>query len=210
VSARRYSIGPALAACLVASCGPQRIAGPVRPGDELTILLVDAETGAVGRATVSNPAGNVTLDSAREATEVAPGQAPSQPTSLSEADVRRLFGDALSALPPAARHFTLNFRFESDELTDESKALVPKVLEAVKGRPAPDVLVVGHTDTMGTPQANIELGLKRASMVRNLLVEAGLTPSAIEVTSHGEAELLVKTPNDTAEPRNRRVEIAVR
>jgi outer membrane protein OmpA-like peptidoglycan-associated protein len=63
---------------------------------------------------------------------------------------------------------------------------------------------------MGTPQANIELGLKRASMVRNLLVEAGLTPSAIEVTSHGEAELLVKTPNDTAEPRNRRVEIAVR
>jgi outer membrane protein OmpA-like peptidoglycan-associated protein len=47
-------------------------------------------------------------------------------------------------------------------------------------------------------------------MVRNLLVEAGLAASAIEVTSHGEADLLVQTANDTPEPRNRRVEIAVR
>jgi outer membrane protein OmpA-like peptidoglycan-associated protein len=209
-SARRFPICPVLVALLTASCGPQRVAGPVRPGDELTVLLVDAETGAVGRATVSNSGGSVTLDSAREGTSLAQGQAPGRPGTLSDGDVKRLFGDALSALPPAVRHFTLNFRFESDELTAESSALVPEVLKAVKDRPVPDVVVVGHTDTMGTPEANIELGLKRAAMVRNLLVEAGLSTSAIEVTSHGEADLLIKTPNDTAEPRNRRVEIAVR
>ena len=63
---------------------------------------------------------------------------------------------------------------------------------------------------MGDPRANLALGLKRAISVRDILVEAGLAPSTIEVTSHGEADLLVKTPNNTPEPRNRRVEITVR
>ena len=45
---------------------------------------------------------------------------------------------------------------------------------------------------------------------RTLLVNAGLTRKAIEVTSHGEAELLVKTADGVFEPRNRRVEITVR
>lgn len=209
--ARRFVLTPAtLAAALVAACGPQRIAGPTPPGDEITVLLVDAETGVVGRATVSNNAGSVGLDSARQATVVALNQAPGQPTTLSESELMRLFGDTLSALPPAARHFTLNFRFESGELTDQSRALVPEVLKVVRERPVPDVVVVGHTDTMGTPQANIDLGLKRATTVRNLLVEAGLDASAIEVTSHGESDLLIMTANETPEPRNRRVEISVR
>ena len=80
---------------------------------------------------------------------------------------------------------------------------------AIRLKPT-DVVVVGHTDRMGTPQANVALGLKRATAVRNLLVSAGLTASTIEATSHGEADPLIETPDETAEPRNRRVEIAVR
>ena len=38
----------------------------------------------------------------------------------------------------------------------------------------------------------------------------GLDASAIEVTSHGKADPLIHTANQTPEPRNRRVEIAVR
>jgi outer membrane protein OmpA-like peptidoglycan-associated protein len=52
--------------------------------------------------------------------------------------------------------------------------------------------------------------MKRATMVRALLGEAGLDPASIEVTSHGEAVLLVRTPDETYEPRNRRVEITIR
>jgi outer membrane protein OmpA-like peptidoglycan-associated protein len=129
---------------------------------------------------------------------------------MAESDVRRLFGDVLAALPPAPENFTLFFRFESDELTDESRAMVPNVLRALKDRPVPEISVVGHTDTTGTPASNVELGMKRGTMVRTLLVEAGLSPSAIEVTSHGEAVLLVATSDETYEPRNRRVEITIR
>jgi outer membrane protein OmpA-like peptidoglycan-associated protein len=129
---------------------------------------------------------------------------------MSDADVKRLFGDALAALPPAPRLFTLEFRFESDALTEESNALVPEILRTVKGLSVPEVVVIGHTDTMGEPRANLALGLKRAISVREILVNAGLASSTIEVTSHGEADLLVKTPNNTPEPRNRRVGITVR
>jgi outer membrane protein OmpA-like peptidoglycan-associated protein len=199
-----------LAAALVVACGAKRIAGPSRPGQDLIVLLPDSESGTTGRARVSNPSGSADLDVQRDATHVAANQPPSPISTLSEADVKRIFGDALSALPPAPRHFTVYFRFESDELTDESRALVPEIRKTVKERLVPDVAVVGHTDTTGTAEANFKLGLERAMTVRNLLVGAGLDASSIEVTSHGEADLLIQTVDQTLEPRNRRVEIAVR
>jgi adhesin transport system outer membrane protein len=129
---------------------------------------------------------------------------------LSEADATRLFGDVLSTLPPAPQQFVLYFRFESDDLTDESRVLVPRVLEALRNRPFPDVAVIGHTDTTGTAAGNVELGRRRANAIRALLVQAGISADVIEVTSHGEADPLVKTANQVLEPRNRRVEITVR
>jgi outer membrane protein OmpA-like peptidoglycan-associated protein len=173
------------------------------------VLLPDGD-GTVGRADVSNHSGTADLAGARDSTTVRPNQAPTPVIVMSEAEVQRLFGDALSALPPPPQRFTLRFRFDSDELTDESRALVPDIVQAVKSRPAPDVLVIGHTDTTGTLASNFELGLKRATMVRNLLVEAGLNKDFVELVSHGEGDLLVPTGDETAEPRNRRVEIAVR
>jgi peptidoglycan-associated lipoprotein len=70
--------------------------------------------------------------------------------------------------------------------------------------------VIGHTDTTGTSAGNFELGLRRANAIRSRLVEAGVDRTLIDVTSHGEADLLVKTADDVADPRNRRVEITIR
>jgi outer membrane protein OmpA-like peptidoglycan-associated protein len=194
----------------VSACGPQRVRRPERSGPDLVVLLPDPETDATGKATVSNPSGQVHLMAARDMTLVTANGRPANVTVMSESEITRLFGDVLATLPPAPQHFTLNFRFESDELTEESRALVPEILDAVKKRPIPEVAVVGHTDTTGTPATNFELGLKRANMVRALLIQAGLEQSFIEVTSHGEAELLVHTKDDVLEPRNRRVEITIR
>src|SRR5262245_10002798 len=103
-TARRLAFFPAaLAATLALACGPQRVAGPSSPpqDQDMVVLLVDAETGAAGRAVVSNTSGSTTLETARSATTVAPGRAPSPASPLSDADVTRLFGDVLTALPPA-------------------------------------------------------------------------------------------------------------
>ncbi len=183
---------------------------PAREGQDLLVLLRDPGTGAVGRAVVSNAQGQVDLQAMRESTRVGPGVAPTPPAVLSEREVERIFGPALDGLPAAARHFTLFFKFESEQLTDESQRLVQEVLREVMSRPVPDVIAVGHTDTTGQARANVLLGLRRANAVRTMLIKAGLTSAAIQVGSHGEAELLVPTADGQFEPRNRRVEITVR
>jgi outer membrane protein OmpA-like peptidoglycan-associated protein len=201
-----------LAAGLLSACGPQQVRTP-EPDPKtatLVVLLPDPDGGPVGRATAGNTLASVELAAARESTLVALNLPPSKVTLLSEADVQAQFGSLLASLPPPAQHFTLFFRFESDELTAESRALVPEILRAVKGRPVPEVIVTGHTDTTGTPQSNFDLGLKRGGVVRTLLGDAGFDLASIEVTSHGEAVLLVPTADDTYEPRNRRVEITIR
>lgn len=200
-----------ITAGLLSACGLLRVRAPEGRGDTaLIMLLPDPEGGTIGRAVVSNPTASVDLDEARDFTLVGVNLPPTRVRTMNEADVKRLFGDVLEALPPAPARFTLFFRFESDELTDESRGLVPDVLQAMKNRPVPEVFVVGHTDTTGTPASNFHLGMKRATMVRSLLTKEGLDPSFVEIASHGEAVLLVATPDDTYEPRNRRVEITIR
>jgi len=195
---------------LTAACGPKRVAEPQAPTD-LIVLLPGGDPNATGRVTVSNRAGQtVELDGERESTQVAADKPPSPPAALDKAEVDRIFGEAIKTLPPEPRHFQLYFRFESDELTDESRALVPEILRLVGERPFPDVTIVGHTDTTGSFKSNYDLGLKRATTIRNWLVARGLEARLVEVASHGEADLLVPTADNTAEPRNRRVEISVR
>jgi outer membrane protein OmpA-like peptidoglycan-associated protein len=205
------AIVAALAAVLEIACAGKHAApAPPETARTLVVLLPDSDTGVTGRAFVSNTSGSTDLNTTRDASTASPSTAPTAVTTMSEEEVQRLFGDTLSALPPAAVHFTLYFKFESDELTDESRALLPQILNTVKQRTIPEVLVVGHTDTMGTPRANIDLGLVRANTVRTMLIQVGLDQSTVEARSHGEGDLLVKTADETPEPRNRRVEISVR
>jgi outer membrane protein OmpA-like peptidoglycan-associated protein len=197
-------------ACVAGACASHGSRADRRRGGEDLVVLLRDDTGTVGRAIVSNAGGTVDLDAEREGTRVAGERPPAEPKPMSESDVKALFGKALGALPAPPVRFTLNFKFQSDELTDESRALLPKILQVVSSRPEPDVIVVGHTDAMGTAPQNWELGMKRASSVRNLLIVAGMKPSLIQVTSLGERDLLVKTSDGIADPRNRRVDITVR
>jgi outer membrane protein OmpA-like peptidoglycan-associated protein len=198
-----------IAGVMLPACAGRRSRTSMRPGQEMVVLLPDAD-GKAGKAVVSNKSGSVELNEAREATIISASQPPAPVTRLETSDVEALFEDVIKALPPAPEHFTLFFRFESDELTDESRALVPKVIDAVRRRPVADVVVIGHTDRTGATAINFELGLKRANAVKELLLEAGLTPSSIDVVSHGERDLLVPTADDVFEAKNRRVEISVR
>ena len=181
------------------------------PSHDIVALLPDPETRNVGRAIVSSLAGeSVELSGKGSATRVEIGQPPSPAFRLSEAQVEQLFGEALAARPPAPRHFLLYFQTGSNLLTPESDKLLGDILIFVTSRSVPDVTVVGHTDTTGTAQANIALGQSRAAMIRDRLVTAGLDGSVVSVASHGEADPLVRTPDDTPEPKNRRVEVSVR
>jgi outer membrane protein OmpA-like peptidoglycan-associated protein len=200
---------------LAQACTPKHIAvpEPPKPAPATTsriVLLRDADTDSVGRAIVTNDSGTVELSAERDSTDVTGKAAPSPISTVSESDVTRTFGDALSSLPAPPVRFTLHFRLGSEDLTDESRALVTDVIQAIQRRSTPYVTVVGHTDTTGKDAENFSLGRARGQVVRDLLIRAGLAASSIEVLSLGERDLLIQTPDETPEPRNRRVEIAVR
>jgi peptidoglycan-associated lipoprotein len=191
-----------------AGCARPRPAEPdVR---EMVVLAPEPESGDVGALTVASPGGDVALTQPHQATTLAGGRAPSPPVVLAADELQRLFGDALAALPPPARRFLLYFEIGDATLTAESQALVPEILATVSGRPVPEVSIVGHTDTTGAADTNVELGRRRAALIRDLLVGAGLDVGLIEVASHGESNPVVATPDNTAEARNRRVEVSVR
>lgn len=202
-----------LIALVTAGCGSKRVASkaPAQPPAPVLIaLLPDPETQVTGRIRVHNEFGSIDLSTARASLTATASAAPGSVRTLTDDEVNQFFGAAMAALPPAPRHFILQFKFESDTLTDESAALVPTILEAVKALPVPEVVIIGHTDTMGDRKSNVALGLRRATRVRRILEQAGLPPATVDLTSHGEADLLVKTRDNTPEPRNRRVEITVR
>jgi outer membrane protein OmpA-like peptidoglycan-associated protein len=198
-----------LLALLPLACGPQRVATP-EPRQDTFVLVADPGDGTIGRVTVTAGSESVELAADQQTTRTQPTGPPAPASVMDAAQVQQLFGEALTALPPAPQIFVLRFLFDSDELTEEARLLAGTVLRTVRERPVPDVLVVGHTDTTGDRASNFALGLKRATMVRTLLTQAGLDPAAIEVVSLGETDPQVRTPDATSEPLNRRVEIAVR
>ena len=69
--------------------------------------------------------------------------------------------------------------------------------------------MIGHTDTVGSKQANQALSLDRANSIKNLLESMGHAQLNIDTIGRGELELIVPTPDETAEPQNRRVELVV-
>ena len=84
------------------------------------------------------------------------------------------------------------------------------MLAELRERGAPDVVVIGHTDRIGTEQFNDSLSLQRAERVRGELVKLGIAEARVQIAGRGEREPLVPTDDEVAEPRNRRVEISVR
>ena len=174
---------------------------------ERIVLLPDPE----GRATsvvVKQGDREVVLDrpyAAAELTRADPWSYRATP-----AEVESTFGAALAAQPAPATHFTLHFVEGSDELTEDSKRSLDGVLAELKRRPVPDILVVGHTDAVGSDQFNDMLAKKRADAVRAILVQRGIPENDVVAIGRGKRELLVPTADGIAEPRNRRVEILVR
>ena len=178
----------------------------VRP--DLYVLL-PATTGAPGALSVIHASGESRLESPNTAAsfEASGGL---QTRAITEAEIRKDFGEALSAQPRRPTSFVIHFLADSDELSDESNARVARLLDAVAGYPAAELEVIGHTDTVGSDEYNDRLSLQRAQRVRNRLIERGIDAGNVSASGRGKRELLVPTGDQVSEPRNRRVEIVVR
>ena len=120
-------------------------------------------------------------------------------------------GVALSPWSVALAHEEVNFENDSDAIRpseapklEASLGEIGKILEKVQDK-KPSLFIKGHTDTVGPPEHNLDLSRRRARSIATWLRGHGLKiPVAYE--GFGEFTPLVKTPDETAEPRNRRID----
>ena len=170
-------------------------------------VLLDNADGSVGAINITGSRGQVLVTRSRFGATL---DGSSQPCIFDQAQIESDFAEVLAARSQLPVSFVLYFEGTSTSLTAESQAQIARILAAISSRPVPDISIVGHTDTLGSSEANERLGLARAQLVAKLIVDAGIKVIEVTVDSHGESNLLVKTPDETAEPRNRRVEISIR
>ena len=70
-----------------------------------------------------------------------------------------------------------------------------------------NIRIVGHADRAGSPAYNKALSMRRAQAVRTVMVQEGVSGSAITLRGAGESDPLVPTADGVREPQNRRVQI---
>ena len=171
-------------------------------------MLLPNPAGQDTTVTVTQGARQVVLAQPYAGARLSRGSAEAFPSNAQEVQVR--YGSALAAQPLPPAQFTLFFVEGKDEFTDEAKLIVDGVFAEIAKRPIPDVIVIGHTDSVGSDAANDALSRQRAEVVRAAFATRGLTADKVVTIGRGKRELAVPTGDGIAEPRNRRVEILVR
>jgi len=198
-----------LAALLATACARTPVVARARPPSPDLVVIVPGPDGKIGTVTVTHGSEQRTLDSAHAAARI-PALGRVEVGRATEQEIREVFGAALDAQPPRPVSFTLFFIFGTDTPTPESAQFLGQVSGEVGRRPAAEVIVIGHTDRVGSDQQNDVLSLQRAERIRQELIRLGIATELIETVGRGEREPLVPTDDEVPEPRNRRVEITVR
>ena len=188
-----------LSLVLLSGCAPVVTRVVLLPDDLGKPSAVDVKTAA-GIQRLSKPYQTAEIDK--------DGQ-----VALSATDsqaVKERYGALLAQRPAAEVQFLLYFETGGAQLTAQSKAIVPEILTHARSRPGGEIIVLAHTDRVGSLEANDALSLRRAQAIRELCVAQGFKPDLVDAVGRGERTPVVATADEVAEPQNRRAEIIVR
>jgi OOP family OmpA-OmpF porin len=116
-----------------------------------------------------------------------------------------------AAVPPAAplanAVYFVFFDFDKYAITPAAQDILNTVVSDARRTSASRLNVVGHTDTSGSPAYNQRLSERRATAVREALVQRGVPAGQIATRGVGESQPLIATGDGVREPSNRRAEV---
>lgn len=106
--------------------------------------------------------------------------------------------------------YVIYFDFDDAELSLNAKAALDLAADEIIAG-APTLLVIaGYADRAGKVAYNDRLSRRRAEAVASYLLDLGVPENSMQIVSHGEGRLSVKTADGEREARNRRVEVSAR
>ncbi len=190
-----------LLSVLVAACSTPRT----------RVVLLPQSDGKPSAVVVSTDDGEETLSKPYQRATAAVG-ARGAP-AVDEADPGRVKAEnkeLFDLMPPPVQNYTVYYEAGETVLTAKSQATLNEALTAALARSGGEIVVTGHTDTVGSVARNDELSRNRAAQIRQIFLERGFPPNRIEAVGRGERELAIQTQDEVDEPRNRRVTIEVR
>lgn len=116
--------------------------------------------------------------------------------------------------PPVAAacptsEFVVYFEWDRSNLNQAALETIDAAVNRARQCNVSGVVVVGHTDTSGSPTYNQGLSERRASVVRDALVARGIGAGAITTQARGETDLARATRDGVREPLNRRTAVTI-
>lgn len=103
----------------------------------------------------------------------------------------------------------VNFAFDSAELTPGAKKNLDAVAEIFNEFPDTDLMIEGHTDSVGDDDYNMKLSKRRAEAVVAYIKSKGVAGSRFKVEAFGETRPRFDNATKEGQSKNRRVEIGV-
>jgi outer membrane protein OmpA-like peptidoglycan-associated protein len=103
----------------------------------------------------------------------------------------------------------LLFDFDSDRVREQAGTNLRNLAASLDKYPNTDLLIVGHTDSVGSDFYNQGLSERRARSVSDFLVTQGVLVGRLHSTGRGEMEPLGSNTTDSGRQANRRVEVAI-
>jgi outer membrane protein OmpA-like peptidoglycan-associated protein len=101
------------------------------------------------------------------------------------------------------------FDFDSYTLSATSKQNIAKLAEVLDKYESTDILVAGHTDSIGSDSYNQKLSEDRANAVAAYLMANGVKRSRLVVMGYGEESPAYSNETEAGQDKNRRVELAI-
>jgi len=103
--------------------------------------------------------------------------------------------------------YGIYFDVNSDKLKPESAPSIKEIATVIKDNPDIKVKIVGHTDSDGADDTNLDLSKRRAESVKNDLVKTyGIDSGRLETEGKGESQPIAPNESGVNKAKNRRVE----
>ncbi|OQR32933.1 hypothetical protein BWR15_15890 [Pseudomonas sp. T] len=119
-------------------------------------------------------------------------------------------GFSAQDLVQALNLMNVYFDSNSDKITPDSLDILQRAAEAIKSAPAGTRIEVGgHSDSIGTEQANLAMSQKRAAAVVSQLVGLGVAPATLTAKGYGQSKPIADNATDEGRAKNRRIEFTV-